>query len=432
MSIEATVVKEKSKKEYRIATPADTVSIMKDPHTEGLNIVHAYVPVRNFMHGKLPDDVNPRSHERISGKIPEAIEESLKDNPAFFHLMNRGLVILAERAWYDKPSHTLHFVLGEPDEFGLMDGATTDRTLAAVKRAVSEADFETLKEAEIPEYLRDASVHVEIIAGEIGPMLVPLAAARNTSIQVKEFALENLGGGFEWLKKVLDDTEFKGRIRYRENDPEPVDVRTVLGLLTLFHPKWNEERKEPVLAYTNKGTVLTYYQDDAWRPGFEQLKGVAADILRLYDYIHLNFPPAYEKYKNEQGKSAKFGARKEVRYNERRKYTLPLTQAKTNYLLPDGWLYPILGAFRMLLRFEGKTADWVLDPFELFSQIGPSLARAVTDVSYELGSNPQATGKSRTLWNTLRQSVELKKLNVLESSGSGRRGRKAEPELVTA
>lgn len=406
---------EKAKKEYRIKTGPETICTLKDPHIGGLSIIHAYVPVRNFPHGKLPDEVNPRSHEHLAGRIPEAIDESLKENSPWFHLLNRGLVVLAQKAWYDKPSQTLHLVLGDDEEFGVLDGATTDRTLAAAKAAVSTADFESLKEAEIPQHLLDARVHLEIIAGEIGPVLVDLARARNTSIQVKEFALENMGGGFEWLKDTLDETEFKDRIRYRENDPEPVDVRQVLGLLTLFHPKWDEKHDEPLLAYTNKGKVLNLYQDDDWRPGYEQLKSVAADILRLYDYVHVHFPDAYEKFvKHDRGKAARLGARKDVRFNERRKYTLPLTQAKTSYILPDGWLYPMLGSLRMLLDFSGNTAKWAFDPQEVFEELGVSMVRNILSISDELKS-PQAVGKSRMLWNTLRQTVELKRLNLTDS-----------------
>lgn len=63
-------------------------------------------------------------------------------------------------------------------------------------------------------------------------------------MQVKEFSLEDLGHGFDWLKKVLEHSELMGRVRYRENEPKPVDVRTVLALLTLFHPQWEIDDKD--------------------------------------------------------------------------------------------------------------------------------------------------------------------------------------------
>jgi hypothetical protein len=34
--------------------------------------------------------------------------------------------------------------------------------------------------------------------------------------------------GFDWLKKVIEQSSLAGRIRYRDNDPEEVDVRTAL------------------------------------------------------------------------------------------------------------------------------------------------------------------------------------------------------------
>jgi hypothetical protein len=56
---------------------------------------------------------------------------------------------------------------------------------------------------------------------------------RNTSAQVKEFALDNLAKKFEWLKEQLP--EFEPVIVYRENERKPVKVRDVIALLTLFN-----------------------------------------------------------------------------------------------------------------------------------------------------------------------------------------------------
>jgi len=167
--------------------------------------------------------------------------------------LNRGILVIAEKAWYNNRTEKLHIIISSDDEGGLADGATTDRVIRNVKRDVSSADFESLAAHEIPEHLRDAFVHVEIISGGIGDMLVPLTRARNTSNKVQEFALENLGGGFDWLKELIEESKFRGKIKFRENDPQPVDVRTVLALLTLFHPKWNQQTKEPVISYTSKG-----------------------------------------------------------------------------------------------------------------------------------------------------------------------------------
>jgi hypothetical protein len=63
------------------------ISQDKDPHNPELQIYHVYIPVSEFAHGRLPDKVNPRSHEDPSGRIPELIAGSLKENPTWFHLL---------------------------------------------------------------------------------------------------------------------------------------------------------------------------------------------------------------------------------------------------------------------------------------------------------------------------------------------------------
>lgn len=409
-----------SVREFRIPVSPQYIRNLTDPHNEGLNIHHAYVRVRDFPSGDIPDDVNPRSHEDLHGGIKTAIEASLKDFPEWFHILNRGLLVIADKAWYDNRTQTLHILVSSKEEGGLADGATTDRVIREVKRAASAADFTSLAEAEIPKHLKDAFVHVEVISGGIGDMLVPLTRARNTSTQVKEFAIENLGGGFNWLKEVIAQSKFNGRIRFRENDPQPVDVRTVLGLLTLFHPKWNELKKEPVIAYTSKGSVMSYYQDEEWRPGFELLNPIVVDILDLYDYIHLKFPHQYEKYKKSHDKGSRLGGRKEVRYNEDQPFRLPLTGGQTHHFISDGWLYPLLGAFRLLLDFP-KTSrgavKWLADadPKSFYDEHGWEFVADICEQSEALGSNPNATGKSRPLWNNLRTKMELHRMRLLSS-----------------
>jgi AIPR protein len=401
-------------KEYRFNLAPELIRSFSDPHNHELTIHHAYIPVRSFAHGRMPDKVNPRSHEKLAGRVPEAIEESVKKWPQWFHILNRGLLVLAEKAWYDNRTKTFHVFIATEDENGLADGATTDRVLEKVKNGVSLATFESLSDDEMPEYLKDAFVHVEVISGQMGDMLVPLTEARNTSVQVKAFSIENLGGGFDWLKDVVEASEFRGRVRYKENDQEPVDVRTVLGLLTLFHPKWNDLQREPVIAYTSKGLVLDNYRNDEWKPGYELLAPVVVDILRLYEHIYANFPEQYKEYNSRQGYGSKLGLRKEVRY-AKKAIKLPLTGWETNYALPDGWLYPLLAAFRMLLVFprssRGKV-EWLTAPQDFFDEHGHEFVGDVVEQSETLGRNPNATGKSRPLWNNLRKAMELHRMKL--------------------
>jgi hypothetical protein len=198
--------------------------------------------------------------------------------------------------------------------------------------------------------------------------------------------------------------------------------------LTLFHPKFNEEKREPIVSYANKGSVLDYYREDAWKPGYEALRPLVADILRLYDYIAVSFPVQYDKYRESLGQRAgRLGQRKEVGFKEKGAYTLPLTQAKTPYRIPDGWLYPLLAAFRMLIDFSGSRASWYFDPQRFFDTIGATMVADIVEESEAMGKSAQAVGKSRPLWNALRKSVEMRRLNLVVD-GKGL----PEPEVAIA
>lgn len=407
--------------EYRIPVSQECVRSFRDPHLADVTTIHALVKVRDLPNGKIPDKINPRSHDKIkmTSRIPEAIQDALVDTPELFHLLNRGCLIIAKKAWYDNQSKTLHFIIESEDEHGMVDGATTDRVLAFMKTEASKADFTTLKEDEIPEHFKESYIHLEVIAGDIGQDLrIKLADARNTSEQVKEFSLEDLGGGFDWLKDIIESSPLRGKIRYRENEPMPVDIRIVLALLTLFHPEWLKINRDPVIAYTGKGGVLDLYTDkdpkSPWPTGYKKLEPVVLDILKLYEYVHVGFLNAYKKaYEEDCIRAPKLGRRKEVHYIEDAKKAkeLPLTGAKTQYVIPDGWLYPLLASLRVLLDWpkSGRgDVKWIRDPFKFFDDIGAELVAILIEAAEDSARNPNATGKSRRLWGELRTRVENK------------------------
>lgn len=407
-------------REYRIPVSQDMIRNINDPYhinwlgDSAVSVIHALVRMQDFPSGEIPDKINPRSHVEIrhNSKIPRAIKETLEYEPERFHLLNRGCLIIARRAFYNNQSKILHFLIESDDEHGMVDGATTDKVIAGLKDQISDADFASLTDDEIPSYIKRAYLHVEIISGYIEQDLrIKLADARNTSLPVKEFSLENLKGNFDWLREIIDKSEFRGRIRYRENDPEDVDIRTILALLTLFHPRWLTMNKDPNVAYTGKGAVLDIYTDSESSGGYRQLAPLVIDILKLYDYIHIGFQPAYVAALNGEGKRAKFGNLTGVKYihNPQKAKILPLTQKVTQYVIADGWVYPILAAFRMLVAWPKKgrgQAKWHTDPFQFFDRFGPELVNSIVEKSQELGRNPNAIGKSKEVWSSLRITVE--------------------------
>jgi hypothetical protein len=167
---------------YRFHLNSDLVRKFQDPANPGIMIHHAYIPVTEFKRELMPDDVNPRSHEEMSGRVPKAIESSVANNPEDFHLLNRGVLVLAQTCAYDNNTKMLEITIDNPTDGGIADGGTTDRVLARMLDAnVLKNQNRTAEE--MIRSLNSAFVHVEVISGAFSNKLVALAGARNTNNQ---------------------------------------------------------------------------------------------------------------------------------------------------------------------------------------------------------------------------------------------------------
>jgi hypothetical protein len=79
------------------------------------------------------------------------------------------------------------------------------------------------------------------------------------------------------------------------------------------------------------------------------------------------------------------------------------------YVIPAGFKYPILGAFRALLEDRGKKYVWGkgIDPIGFFKEkLGKNLAQTIGEFALE-AQNPSKTGKSPLVWQSCYQSAEL-------------------------
>ena len=80
-------------------------------------------------------------------------------------------------------------------------------------------------------------------------------------------------------------------------------------------------------------------------------------------------------------------------------------QENMDYLTPNGFIYPILGAFRALLKDNEGGYEWKKNPIEIMDKVGAELVSNTINMSRELGNNPNATGKNKTLWMNLYMTV---------------------------
>jgi hypothetical protein len=126
-------------------------------------------------------------------------------------------------------------------------------------------------------------------------------------------------------------------IGYRENDPQPVDIRTVLGLLTLFHPKWNELGKGACNRIRFQAARFGLLSRSRMEAGTPSQSGPWSWIsCGSTNSSKPEFQGQYSGCKGDSGGSGKLGRRKEIRYNQGKPFTLALSQAQTKYLISGG------------------------------------------------------------------------------------------------
>ena len=145
------------------------------------------------------------------------------------------------------------------------------------------------------------------------------------------------------------------------------------------------------------------HENDVNNNPYVKMEPIMVDIIKLYDQIESKIATYYRNAVT----NGKYGAitgivtRKQGKPPFRSKfYEKPM-----DYLTPSGFILPILGAFRALVTVDKNTGKYTwhknVNPLEVLDDIGHDLVSNTVNISRNLGNNPNATGKNRTLWHTL-------------------------------
>jgi hypothetical protein len=356
----------------------------------------------------VPDGVNPRSHDEnsLTSKVAQDIEKTLRDEPQEFWLANRGGFLLADRVRFDPERGQLEVHLTDEDLHGMADGATSNAIIAKLRK-----EHHLTKDALLGESLLGARFNMDVVVGlNDRERVAKLVQGRNRSVQVKEWSLADFRGNFDWLKNYIDRTggPFNGKIGWQENAQSPTSVLDLISIMTLFHNSYSDRpgrrRGAPTAAFASKGTADKRLLDPAMLAGYKALEPVLDEILRLHDFIYVNFQPTYEVYNLEvNGKGSRLGARRGV---DTKSTTLPLTGMVSEYRVDKGLLFPLLAAHRALLHYPNGVAEWRTNPFEFFKEYGPDLMGKLFDEYEKLGKQPAQVGKNRSAYENLYEKAE--------------------------
>lgn len=348
--------------------------------------------------GSLPEGMSfdPNARQpNINRAVYKKVQRSLMNEgcePNTFHLKNKGITIVAKRV----KRHTDHdYEVFFDEGHGIVDGGHTYELIIRTreKTALPPKQF----------------VKLEILTGLPDEMIPDVAGGLNTSVQVQDMSLLDLGKAFEWIKDELALEAYASKIAWSENDSGEFDARDIISMMTCFDinafPKNGDIH--PVIAYEKKAEVIKRFKadfEDNDGKEYKRFRPILKDILMLYDTIGFQF----RLMRNHDG--GKGGALKIIDRRERKPFDFIFINEQDEYRLQDGALYPILAAFRWMVELNPKTDTYrwtggfkaVLSAWE---NVGPKLAAMTQEKAIEVGRNADSIGKSRPHWAALFQTV---------------------------
>lgn len=339
----------------------------------------------------LPENLsfgpNPRD-QKLTTAIAKEIEDSLLSNDGDFHLKNRGVVISAAKVNYDTKSSLMTILLDDDWEHGNIDGGHS------LKIALKH------KNEGLNQYMA-----FELMVG-VEDIIEPLAAARNTSVQVDDKSLAELSNRFDPIKDAIGGMPFYDRIAFKQNQQlapkvKMIDAREIVAILTMFNIGDFSETNHPTQSYSSKAKILENYLEDITK--FERFSNIAPDIFDLYDHIEVDFPEAY----NATG--GRYGGKKYSGYKEGKNIAKSkFCQIDMIYKVPDGIIYPVIAAFRANVKLDVASDKyvWKKDVFDVYEELREQIATKIMKYTEAIGNNSNAVGKDANAWDILYMTVE--------------------------
>lgn len=385
-----------------IKFPVASFRRIESPFDE--TVARSYIAVAKII--DLPTEVenwrkiNPRDPKITSG-VSRKIQKSLENNPDQFLFRNRGITLLVDKAVYDNKTGEVSLEFFDQTRHGLLDGGHTYRVL---QNFIHSANPDELKNI-------NACVRLEVIEGiENLDDAVEIVLARNTSAQVKSESLEELNQHFEEIKQVIKDKPYADRIAYKEyeidektGEAKDVDIKEILSYLVCFDVGNFDQEHHPIMAYSQKSNVIEHFKKN--RAALMKYVPLIPQILELRDTIYGEIPDAYNK-----ATGGKFGALTGiVQINNRPKMSneeLVFISGEANYRIPSAFIYPVLAAFRNLVKIDGDKAIWKDDTVKVFRSLANELAKTVGEQAKEM-RNPTKLGKDQATWKLCNNIVRI-------------------------
>jgi hypothetical protein len=374
----------------------------KDKDESTLETIYYLLVNMKDLPDSIPLDVNPRV-PKMTTNVAKSLRTAVTEAETDFYVNNRGIIISARSLSFNTSSSEVNIDIGDQstDEdkysYGILDGGHTYKAILEKRDDIPD---------DIEKYVR-----LEVITNVQN--ITRLSDARNTSVQVSDIALFNLDDKFDLVQEAIKNETYANKIAYKDNENKEINISELIRLLFAFDiDKFKDDTSAPIQSYSGKAQVFKRYKAEYNSDFYKSLTLQLPKLVELYDKIEAELPDKYIEYKKQLGINPRFGGVRGIEAVKKDSYTSYLENEITHHI-SSGYLYPIFGAFRSLLKFneEKSEVEWLFDPIEIWEKIGTSLVQN----TFETYTNPQLAGKDKQLWLSNYRIVETQSLRLLLS-----------------
>lgn len=382
-----------SKHSFAIPVPPPNVRKLQDPTNPAVSRSVGYCKFEHLPF-KVPMDPNPRqpTEKSLNSSLAGEIRKTASEARGLFHLINAGIYVLADSVEYNNEKGLLTFLIDTEKGQGLYNGGHTIKII----EDLVHGDFKQLEESRQWQYC-----NFDIQVGVDAKNLPDIAEGRNLTVPLKQKTLAEYQDKFEWVKESLKSKPYRDKIGYVESHDKPEDIERIICRLTAMNCLLYDKDSQPTAAYSSKKRCFDMFVAEPEK--YQPLATILPDILEFYEHLVVRA----KEYYLELVPGGKFvqweGAVKPLK---RTTDTLPLTQAQVEYRIADGWLIPLLAAFRALVQVKNGKATWLVHPDIIYKRIGGRLIRILYETHTTLGKNPNAVGKYDNVYRQLYAEVD--------------------------
>lgn len=212
---------------------------------------------------------------------------------------------------------------------------------------------------------------------------------------------------------ALKNESFYNRIAFKQNehvgDKNVIDVREIIAIMNMFnqslYPKGGDA--QPIQSYTGKETSLNRFLrlKDSRDQIVKNMTPIIPDIFDIWEMVETTFADKGNTV-NRTYRRKKMS--KYVNEDTVVNYSIFGNQPM-NYVLPKGIIFPIVAAFRALVKVDKSTQlySWEMSPEKIWNRLGGKLINIIMTSSEDLSDSPDAVAKSPNTWDLLYKEVLL-------------------------